>query len=243
MYQLKTYRSRLGIAGAAVLCISASLLPQAAVAGDVRHDAPITSLDSEPPSGDDTGDSGEAVIATIDAAYVGTDEIGTTPQVSTSDDFGISDISPTSMESGTSSMQSDADVEDDERRIIRCTWSYDYPHPATSSGRKTINAHIKGECTAPVSALYVASRMCTANRDRCGDRSAKANGSRAYITVGGDLACGPLYRNYQATGTWEVTWPPGYTPVSGGGSTHSGSGNSPVKGPWKQNANDVCVGE
>ncbi|WP_460787408.1 hypothetical protein [Nocardioides maradonensis] len=95
---------------------------------------------------------------------------------------------------------------------ISCTVEYDYPHPATSTGKTTINAHLTAKCDYYVPSISVASQMCHANGDTCGTIDTKTRYATNYAQTGGDLACGPLSRAYQAFGSVDIEFPPNYTP-------------------------------
>lgn len=121
--------------------------------------------------------------------------------------------------------------------VITCTVSYDYPHPSSDSQYTTVNAHLTVRCTAPVTSITLTSTMCTANLSRCGSHDTKLAFGKSYAMTGGDAACGPNWRWYQAHGSVFVGFPPGYTPTSASSSPLSALSPTQIK----KNANGKCV--
>lgn len=112
--------------------------------------------------------------------------------------------------------------------------AYDYPHPASSTSKTTINAHLSIVCTDSVASIHLESMMCHANFDQCGT----ATKDTAFVTrsfrIGGDMACGATARKFVAVGYIKVTLPPGYTPQ-----TQSANAKSVTKRFVKQGG--ICV--
>lgn len=102
---------------------------------------------------------------------------------------------------------------------IECTNSYDYPHPATSSGKTTINAHLSVSCTGPVAQIFISSQMCHANLDRCGETDTTEVSNKAKASTGADMTCGPDVRSYKAFGSVVVTF--GLTTIRRRSPTHT----------------------
>ncbi len=96
---------------------------------------------------------------------------------------------------------------------ITCTADYDSLHPGYSSNKRRINAHLTVECKgtdAHLTSISLKSQMKEGGR--WGLPSYRKG--RKSVRVGGDLACISARRMYQATGSFVITLPPGYIPVS-----------------------------
>ncbi|MBO2446012.1 hypothetical protein J4573_02850 [Actinomadura barringtoniae] len=112
--------------------------------------------------------------------------------------------------------------------------AYDAPHPAASSKKRKINAHLSVTCTGPgagATLVTVSSRMTD------GHRAGKASSKRGFgkARTGGDLACVKSKRAYRAVGLVVIKFPPRYSPPSATGRPSS------VAKAFKRNGKGICV--
>lgn len=98
--------------------------------------------------------------------------------------------------------------------VLGCKGAYDNPHPSKSSGYKKINAHLTVKCEGQGASkikIEVKSRMF-ANVTRPGLLNTKTGNGTA--KTGGDLSCTTKTEGFRASGSYKVTWPAGYKPLT-----------------------------
>jgi len=98
---------------------------------------------------------------------------------------------------------------------ISCQITYDYPHASSTATppKTTINAHLVADCDYNPETISLASQMCHSNLDARGALTTRTSSPYSnYLRVGGDMPCGPLARYYQAFGSVDIVFGPGYTP-------------------------------
>lgn len=96
---------------------------------------------------------------------------------------------------------------------VGCGSAYDNLHPGKSSDRRRVNAHHTVTCKgtdAHLVKIVVTSRMASGGRVG----TTYSNTNKKQVRTGGDLACKPTTSVYQAYGTYKVTFPTGYKPLT-----------------------------
>ena len=117
---------------------------------------------------------------------------------------------------------------------ISCYSKYDWPHPSSLSGRRTVNAHLRVYCRgtdAHLVKITVRSRMTTIGRG--GLQSVRTG--RKSVTVGGEVPCAVKTLRYQARGSYRIVMPSGYRPA-----VHSNVRSSTPK-YLKRSRTGVCI--
>lgn len=95
--------------------------------------------------------------------------------------------------------------------VINCRGGYDTPHAASSTAKRTVNAHLKITCTgggAWLTLVTVTSRMVDGHRVGAPSSTTRLRVAR----TGGDLRCIKKKRGYQAKGRVHIDFPEGYEP-------------------------------